>query len=122
MSPRGDSIPSTLQLWISRTLWQRRSVVLSILGVTVATLFLLVSPLDFDVRGLILPPPWRPHIPFDETLELPKERLLPPVGNEVWAERAQAVKRAFIHAYEPYESIAFPWDELRPMTNRSMNK
>ena len=123
MSPRRDGIPSTLRLWIYRTLWQRRGVVFSIFGLTVVALFVFVSPPDFDIRGSILPPPWQPHIPFDKTMDPPKETLSPPgVGNEVWAERAQAVKRAFIHAYAPYESMAFPFDELLPITNRSMNK
>ena len=114
MSPRGNGIPSTLRLWISRRCWQRRNVVFSILGVTVVALFLLVSPPDFHIRGSRFPRPWH----FGETTDL----FGPPVGDEVWAERAQAVKRAFIHAYEPYESIAFPSDELLPLSNRSINK
>ena len=118
MSPRGDDIPSTFRLWFSRILWQRRRVVFSIFGVTVVALFLLVSPPDFDIRGSILPRPWRSHAPFGETADL----SMSPVGDEVWAERAEAVKRAFIHAYEPYESVAFPSDELLPISNRSINK
>jgi hypothetical protein len=118
MSPRDDGIPSALRLWISRILWQRRNVIFSIFGVIVVGLFLLVSPPDFDIRSSILPRPWHPHIPFDDTTYLPKH----PAGDKVWAERAHAVKRAFIHAYERYESIAFPFDELLPMTNRSVNK
>jgi len=118
MSPRSDGIPSTLRLWISRILWQRRNVVFSIFGVIVVALFLLISPPNFDIRDSIFPRPRKPHTPFHENTDLPT----PHVGDEVWAERAQAVKRAFIHAYEPYESMAFPSDELLPMTNRSVNK
>ena len=118
MSPRGDDIPSTFRLWFSRILWQRRRVVFSIFGVTVVALFLLVSPPEFDIRGSILPRPWQSYTPFGETADL----SMSPVGDEVWAERAQAVKRAFIHAYEPYESVAFPSDELLPISNRSINK
>lgn len=115
MSTRGDGIPSTLRLWIIRILWERRKIVFAVFSVTIVASFLLVSPPSFNIRGPILPHPWRSHTPFDETFGLP-------VGKEVWAERAQAVKRAFIHAYEPYESITFPFDELLPLTNRSVNK
>jgi len=122
MSPHGDGVPSTLRLWVSRILWQRRNIVFAVFGVTVVALFLLASPPGFDIRGSILPPPWHPHTPFDDTFGLPEEPLSPPVGEEVWAERAQAVKSAFVHAYEPYESMAFPFDELLPISNGSMNK
>jgi hypothetical protein len=111
MSPRGDGIPSTLRLWISRICWQRRNVVFSLFGMTVVVLFLLVASPDFDIRRSIFPRPLKPHTFLGET-----------VGDEVWAQRAQAVKRAFMHAYEPYESMAFPSDELLPMSNRSINK
>jgi hypothetical protein len=33
-----------------------------------------------------------------------------------WRRRAASVKEAFLHAYEAYESEAFPQDELRPLT------
>lgn len=113
MGPRGDDIPSTFRLWIFRILWQRRRVVFSIFGVTVITLFLLVSPPDISS---ILPRPWQPHMHFGDIADIS------PVEDEVWAERAQAVKRAFIHAYEPYESIAFPSDELLPISKLPINK
>ena len=112
MGPRGDDIPSTFRLWISRILWQRRRVVFSIFGVTVVALFLLVSPPDISS---ILPRPWQPHMRFDDIADIS------PVEDEVWAERAQAVKRAFIHAYEPYETIAFPSDELLPISKLPIN-
>lgn len=118
MSSRGDGIPSTLRLWVSRILWKRRNIVFAVSGVTVVALFLLVS-LRSDIRSSILPPS---RLPFDGTFGLPEEPLSPPIGQGVWAERAQAVKRAFIYAYEPYESIVFPFDELLPLTNRSINK
>lgn len=119
MSRRSGVIPSTFRLWTSRILLQRRSAVFSLFGVTVVTLFLLVSPPDFDIRGSIFPRPWGPHIPFEETSGPPGGPVSPP---DVWAERAQAVRRAFIHGYGRYESIAFPFDELLPMSNGSMNK
>jgi len=36
---------------------------------------------------------------------------------EKWAERAESVKAAFMHAYHGYEKYAAPWDELRPVSN-----
>jgi hypothetical protein len=33
-----------------------------------------------------------------------------------WRRRAASVKEAFLHAYDAYESQAFPKDELRPLT------
>jgi len=33
-----------------------------------------------------------------------------------WRRRASTVKEAFLHAYNAYESRAFPMDELRPLT------
>ena len=112
MSPPCNSIPSTLRLWISRVLRKRHSFTFSAIGVTLVVLFLLVPPPDLDIRSSRLPPPWQPNGPP------PRDLPQPPM----WADRAQAVKRAFIHAYEPYESIAFPFDELLPLTNSSVNK
>ncbi|TCD63845.1 hypothetical protein EIP91_004887 [Steccherinum ochraceum] len=51
--------------------------------------------------------PFRPHIPISSTTA------------EQWAERAEDVKRAFVHAYGAYEKYAFPRDELFPLTNKS---
>lgn len=43
-------------------------------------------------------------------------------SDPVWASRAEEVKRAFIEAYEAYETHAFPHDELLPLTNGSIDK
>jgi mannosyl-oligosaccharide alpha-1,2-mannosidase len=37
----------------------------------------------------------------------------------LWAERANAVRGAFLHAYHGYELYGLPHDELRPLSNRS---
>src|SRR5215471_18672452 len=51
-------------------------------------------------------------LPFSER---PPSRPTPP---EVWADRADKVRSAFIHAYRGYERYAAPHDELRPVSNR----
>ncbi|KAF5355355.1 hypothetical protein D9758_006099 [Tetrapyrgos nigripes] len=52
-------------------------------------------------------------LPFDFS-----EGFLPleDVSEEVWAERANQVKLAFLHAYHGYERYALPHDELKPLT------
>ncbi|KAG9312816.1 glycoside hydrolase family 47 protein [Chiua virens] len=45
----------------------------------------------------------------------------PPESPEIWADRAAQVKAAFLHAYHGYERHAFPHDELRPISNRSID-
>jgi hypothetical protein len=58
-----------------------------------------------------------------ETL-FPQEHVFfwPPETPEIWADRAAQVKNAFLHAYHGYERHAFPHDELRPISNRSIDK
>ena len=45
-----------------------------------------------------------------------------PTYDERWPvdRRAEAVREAFLHAYRSYEKYAMPMDELRPITNGSM--
>ncbi|KAG8220813.1 glycoside hydrolase family 47 protein [Butyriboletus roseoflavus] len=45
----------------------------------------------------------------------------PPETPEIWADRAAQVKNAFLHAYHGYEHHAFPHDELRPISNTSID-
>jgi len=42
-------------------------------------------------------------------------------SSEVWTQRAHAVKDAFLHAYRGYEKHAFPHDELKPVSNGSID-
>jgi hypothetical protein len=44
--------------------------------------------------------------------------IIPP---EVWAERAEKVKDAFLHAWAGYESLAVPHYELLPVSNRTFD-
>jgi len=46
----------------------------------------------------------------------------PQTTPELWEARALQVKNAFLHAYHGYEQFAFPSDELRPISNRSIDK
>lgn len=39
-----------------------------------------------------------------------------------WSDRAEVVKKAFVHAYHGYERYAAPSDELRPLTQGRINK
>lgn len=41
---------------------------------------------------------------------------------EEWRSRTERVKQAFLHAYHGYEQHAAPHDELKSLTNRSMDK
>lgn len=44
------------------------------------------------------------------------------VPPDVWEERAEQVRRAFIHAYHGYERYAAPSDELKPKSNGKVDK
>lgn len=63
------------------------------------------------------------YLGASETL-FPREYVVfwPPESPEIWADRAAQVKNAFAHAYHGYERYAFPHDELRPLSNRSIDK
>lgn len=41
---------------------------------------------------------------------------------EVWTERAQEVKHAFVHAWNGYEKYAAPNDELKPLSRGKIDK
>ncbi|KAJ7590997.1 glycoside hydrolase [Mycena floridula] len=56
------------------------------------------------------PPPWE-NYPF-QRVGLPN----PPSNDSLWAGRAQQVRNAFVHAYSGYKKVAFPSDELLPLT------
>lgn len=67
-------------------------------------LFLRVGP-----EGLYSPTP-------------PPSDLYPVVSPEEWRMRADKVVKSFAYAYHAYERTAFPADELRPITNRPVQK
>lgn len=45
-----------------------------------------------------------------------------PTTSDEWRARAEEVKQAFLHAYQGYELHAAPHDELKPLTNQSVDK
>ncbi|KAF8661347.1 hypothetical protein AX16_001442 [Volvariella volvacea WC 439] len=51
----------------------------------------------------------------------PSETHAEDVGPEVWAQRAEQVKRAFLHAYHGYEQYAYAHDELLPVSKGKVN-
>jgi len=53
----------------------------------------------------LLPHSWQPGRPTET------------VPAELWAERQQRVKKAFVRAYHGYERYAAPMNELRPLAN-----
>ena len=70
------------------------------------------------------PPPGRPppFNPIDDHVHFIPDFEKEDFGPEGWADRADMVKEAFVHAYHGYETHAIPQDELLPLTNRSVNK
>lgn len=73
------------------------------------------------------PPHGRPGSEFGGGKEEPGSHRPPSSGpgsdsSVSWAERAERVKEAFVHAYHGYEEHAFPKDELLPLSNGSVNK
>ncbi|KAG6374849.1 glycoside hydrolase family 47 protein [Boletus reticuloceps] len=68
---------------------------------------------------------WTIHHTYSKVTEAfsPQEHVSfwPPDSPEIWADRAAQVKNAFLHAYHGYERYAFPHDELRPISNTSID-
>ncbi|KAF8449223.1 glycoside hydrolase family 47 protein [Boletus edulis BED1] len=68
---------------------------------------------------------WTIHHTYSKVTEVfsPQEHVSfwPPDSPEIWADRAAQVKNAFLHAYHGYERYAFPHDELRPISNTSID-
>lgn len=46
----------------------------------------------------------------------------PPGPPTIWSRRADAVREAFVYAYEGYRVYAMPHDELKPMSGKSVDK
>jgi hypothetical protein len=63
-------------------------------------------------------PPLLPT-PTSSALENDDLAVAPP---NPWPERAEAVKAAFKHAYTSYKRVAFPHDEIRPLSEGYVDK
>jgi hypothetical protein len=73
-------------------------------------------PLDFS-------PPPLPHPEWPSRHRINVQRpLAHPPHDGPWAERADAVRDAFLHAYEGYLAYAAPHDELLPLSMRPIDK
>jgi mannosyl-oligosaccharide alpha-1,2-mannosidase len=104
----------------------------AILGLTVAgVLYYLAAPESYRPElawprerpfGSAPPSTWDPD--FDAPPPPPHEPGMPvkPSGDPVMAERAEAVRKAFRHAYTGYTNVAWNRDELLPTSNGSTNK
>ncbi|KAF7794404.1 hypothetical protein EIP86_005538 [Pleurotus ostreatoroseus] len=79
------------------------------------------------ITGLIPRPPHSfPEGPsgsdeFDDPWHQYGHEHPPNATPEEWRARAEQVKQAFLHAYHGYEQYAAPHDELKPLTNRSID-
>ncbi|CAE6478660.1 unnamed protein product [Rhizoctonia solani] len=104
----------------------------AILGLTVAgVLYYLAAPDSYRPelawpreKPFAVPPPpptWDPD--FDPPPSLPPQGGTPvkPPSEPQMAERAEAVRKAFRHAYNGYVRAAWTLDELLPNTNGSVN-
>jgi hypothetical protein len=60
-----------------------------------------------------------PQIPSPPT---PTNGVGGPASKALWAQRAQAVKDAFVHSYRGYRENAAPHDEILPVTGGSIDK
>lgn len=67
------------------------------------------------------PTPPKPEWPSRYRIK-PQRPLAEPAHDGPWAERADAVRGAFLHAYEGYLTYAAPHDELRPLSKRPVDK
>ena len=110
----GDGSSSRFNTSEVRRLWDSRRVRLFLLAAAAVCVLL------FFLSGPNTPPPRPPHsnLPSSdfEYSHLPRPPSQAP-DDPVWYERAEKVKAAFVRGYSAYERIAYPHDELRPLTN-----
>lgn len=90
----------------------RLSFVLLLLTITFVGLFLTSETLPIPAG-------------FDRPFRRPDHIILEaPSYEDGWPKnrRAEAVREAFSHAYRSYEKFAMPMDELKPLTNETVQK
>jgi hypothetical protein len=117
----------------ARSSFQRPSARLAFRYITLAVCalgaFYVLSPgpnLEWarsTLRGSLDEPLLDRPIIADELDDLPPPPTPPPPGaGSLWPTRAKRVQDAFRHAYTSYLTIAFPHDELQPLSNSSVDK
>ena len=76
--------------------------------------------------GRLRPPAFIPPDPESPRRRIKAQRPLAEHGghrnDDIWADRADAVRAAFLHAYNGYTTHAAPHDELLPLTKASVDK
>ena len=133
----GDSSPPTPYKRLTFRLRPLRSIsrlTFVVAGGAIFCLWLMFSQLGAPpfMRPFPPEPPLNPHHRPPPYAHPPRPPFVggvddgadePPEGTFVdWAARAEEVKKMFVRAYHAYEEYASPKDELRPMTNGSINK
>ncbi|KAI5885028.1 seven-hairpin glycosidase [Schizophyllum commune H4-8] len=63
------------------------------------------------------PPPPPPFVPLHEPVRPPPS----PEEAKTWADRADLVRNAFVHAYNGYRRQAFGHDEVRPVSGKTVD-
>lgn len=92
---------STLHLWLKRrTGGTSRRLIIIFLVFSCFVYYWIRGPHSTPVGS------WNPS----------QKYIGPPTSEKEWERRARAVKLAFLDAYYSYERIAFPHDELRPIS------
>ncbi|KAH9967560.1 glycoside hydrolase [Russula dissimulans] len=105
-------------------------------SLVLSAFFVLFLPPTF-VPHLVHPPPFSPDHPPPPAFPAPPpgpgshrhrikaQRPLPGLGShqkgDLWARRADAVREAFLHAYNSYVAHAAPHDELLPLSKAPTN-
>lgn len=109
-------------------LWESRRVRLVSFALAAVCFILILSAYTGPTRHTFSSP--GPHWPppeFDADHRPPPlnpwpvDHRPPPQApvDPVWRDRAEQVKAAFVRGYSAYERVAYPHDELRPLTDKS---
>ena len=102
----------------------------SVLACVVIAVIWFGDLLSLAGKSELLSRPWPWDSPITTTatttnhLRLPSNSPRPPTKEEqdVWEPRKNEVRNAFKHAWSGYKSIAYPYDELLPVSGGRSNK
>jgi mannosyl-oligosaccharide alpha-1,2-mannosidase len=118
------SSPSSV-LTLAKHLTSRPSLRWLALGlIVVSTLWFIVAPLLLHDRKHFGPPHILEPILQPAYLRPPSSSETRPsyLGSNLTSPRAEAVRAAFLHAYDGYTKHAGAYDELRPISGEKVNK